>query len=89
MIVQSDKSFIKDLQKIQDQKTKSQILDLIDELESASNFSLIKNVKKLSGYKKFYRIRIGNYRIGVELNNPEELILIRVLHRKEMYQKWP
>jgi mRNA interferase RelE/StbE len=89
MIVQSDKSFIKDLQKIQDQKVKSQILNIIDELESASNFSLIKNVKKLSGYKKFYRIRIGNYRIAVELNSPEELILIRVLHRKEMYQKWP
>ena len=89
MIVHSDKSFLKDITKLTDEKIKSQIRVVIDDLREAENIMSIANIKKLSGYKNFYRIRVGNYRIGFELNSPDEIILIRFLHRKDIYQKWP
>ena len=40
------------------------------------------------GYAGRYRIRIGNYRIGIEVN--EDVIeVMRVLHRREFYRYFP
>jgi len=43
----------------------------------------------MQGFKTFYRIRIGDYRIGIELENPTTLRFIIVLHRKNIYKKFP
>ena len=48
----------------------------------------IPRIKKLKGHDTFYRIKIGNYRIGFEMVN-DELILTRILHRKEIYRYFP
>jgi len=42
----------------------------------------------MTGYKNAYRIRLGNYRIGF-LMIADELILNRVLHRKDIYDYFP
>lgn len=48
----------------------------------------IVNCKKLRGDKVSYSIRIGKYRIGFKYE--EEIINIyRVLHRKDIYSKFP
>ena len=66
MIVEFDKSFSKSLDKVKDstilQKTEKTIL----ELEKAYSLKDVKNLKKLSGFKNYYRIRLGDYRIGIE-----------------------
>jgi len=59
---------------------------------------LAKNLKssgldyaKLEGQKKgehYYRIRIGDWRIGAEYINPK-IILITILSRGNMYKKFP
>jgi mRNA-degrading endonuclease RelE of RelBE toxin-antitoxin system len=36
-----------------------------------------------------YRIRLGDFRIGLEHVADNEIILIRFLHRKEIYKRWP
>ncbi|WP_228041137.1 type II toxin-antitoxin system RelE/ParE family toxin [Nodosilinea sp. LEGE 07088] len=46
------------------------------------------NVKALVGTTNRYRIRVGDYRIGVELNG-ETLEIMRVLHRREFYRYFP
>jgi len=33
---------------------------------------------------EYYRIRIGNYRMGINLEN-ESVVFIRFLHRREIY----
>lgn len=89
MIVEFDKSFLKSLLKIKDStelyKVKSQIL----QLEKAKGLNNIKNLKKLIGFKKYYRIRVGNYRIGLETINEETIRLIIIAHRKDIYKKFP
>ena len=46
-----------------------------------------KGVKKLQGYKDYYRIRLGDYRIIYQINDAENSVVIaRILHRREAYR---
>lgn len=59
--------FSKDLDKITVQSVKAKIAYIISEAEAANTIYDIKNIKKLSGDKISYRIRLGDYRIGLYL----------------------
>ena len=44
-------------------------------------------VVKLQGDDKLYRIRVGDYRIVYEIDDPEKLIQItRIRHRSDVYK---
>ncbi len=88
MIVKIDKSFEKDTDKIKDKDILNTIADCIEALGKADNIKSIKNIKKLKGSNHFYRIRIGDYRIGLEIKN-ETMELIRFLDRKDIYKYFP
>jgi mRNA interferase RelE/StbE len=40
-------------------------------------------VKKLSGYKNLYRLRIGQFRAIYE-NNEKKVVILRIIDRKEL-----
>lgn len=61
---------------------------VFDEIPRAKEFSDVKNIKKLRGYESFYRVRIGDYRIGFEYKE-REIVFYRVLHRKDIYKYFP
>jgi mRNA interferase RelE/StbE len=42
----------------------------------------------MKGYTNFYRIKTGDYRIGFEYKDGE-IIIYRVLHRKDIYKYFP
>jgi len=66
MKVEFKKSFLKELKKLKNKSLKSSISDCIVQVESAENLAHIKNLKKLIGYDVYYRIRVGDYRLGVK-----------------------
>jgi len=84
-----DRSFSKSLNKLTDQDIKAKIEQVIIEAEAADSLIDIANIKKMQGFKSFYRIRVGDYRIGIELENNAALRFIVVLHRKDIYKKFP
>jgi mRNA interferase RelE/StbE len=88
MIVRIDKRFEKDTDKINDKNLLYNLADCIEILIKADNIKTIKNIKKLKGSNFFYRIRLGDYRIGLEIKN-ETIELIRFLHRKDIYKYFP
>jgi mRNA interferase RelE/StbE len=88
MKIKFESKFSKDLRKIKDQKLLSQIKIVINECKLAQTLDDIKNLKKLKGYQSFYRIKIGDYRIGISMIN-DELIFTRFLHRREIYRFFP
>jgi mRNA interferase RelE/StbE len=88
MKIKFESKFSKDLRKIKDQKILSQIKVVINECKLAQTLDDIKNLKKLKGYQSFYRIKIGDYRIGISMIN-DELIFTRFLHRREIYRFFP
>ena len=81
-------SFLKELKKLKNKSLKETVYNCILQVESAKNISEIRNLKKLSGYEMYYRIRIGDYRIGIKIDN--EVIYFVVLdHRKDIYKGFP
>ena len=45
---------------------------------------------KLRGHENYYRIRVGDYRIGLWLNFDRRLVEFRrVLHRSQIYRSFP
>lgn len=61
---------------------------LITSLENAKSLNDIKDVEKLTGFKKYYRIRIGQYRIGVKQEKPK-VFVICVMERSQIYKVFP
>ncbi len=80
--------FSKDLDKITVQSVKAKIAHIISEAEAANTIYDIKNIKKLSGDKISYRIRLGDYRIGLYLEK-NTIEFARVVHRKNIYKVFP
>ena len=89
MIVRFDKSFIKALDKIKDKTILKRIESVIQKAEEAETLEQISNTNKLIGFTVYYRIKISDYRIGLELINSNEIRLITILHRKDIYKKFP
>ena len=90
MVVKVSKGFIKDLKKCPKQIHKA-VLEILEELEQADSLTDIKNIKKLAGYDTFYRIRIGNYRVGIEVEDDVVKIVwvLTILPRGDVYKKFP
>lgn len=82
-------SFIKDLKNLKSTPVFESIKALVfEEIPSLPSLAEIGNLKKLKAAENAYRIRIGDYRIGVIFNS-ETIIFVRVLHRKDIYRYFP
>ena len=80
--------FRKQVEKLKDKKLKFLIHSLIEQIIKAENLSEINNIKKLKGHNDMYRIRIGDYRIGLALKN-KIVILAAFDHRNNIYKYFP
>jgi len=89
MDVVFDKSFSKCLDKIKSKILKKKIEELIVELENVNTINEIRNLKKITGSKLYYRLRLGDYRLGIELEHHNILRLIVIAHRKDIYRIFP
>lgn len=81
-------SFEKDLKKLKDRAVLQTVKEIIADVKQAKTIRDIAHVKKLQGYERYYRIRFGRYRIGLEINH-DAVIFVRCLHRKDMYRYFP
>lgn len=88
MIVEFESSFNKALEKLNDNSLKLKIWAVIQEVELAQKLAEIKNLKKMKGYKTFYRIKLGTYRIGFEFIN-DTVNFVTIAHRKDIYRIFP
>ena len=88
MKVEFKKSFLKDLKKIKNRSLQSAIYDCILGVEESKDIKEIKNLKKLKGYDIYFRIKLGEYRIGIKVE--QNCILFVVFeHRKDIYKSFP
>lgn len=89
MIVEFDRSFEKSIDRLRDSSLVPRIQKIIELLETAKSLNELSNIKKLSGYKTYYRFRLGDYRLGIEKINETTIRLIIVAHRKNIYNLFP
>ena len=88
MEIKIDKSFQKDTRRIKDNSVLQRIDNTIANVQRANNLTEIKNLKKIKGTTSMYRIRVGDYRIGVIVSN-STVEFIRCLHRRDIYKYFP
>jgi mRNA interferase RelE/StbE len=82
------RSFAKDLQQIRDTFVLERLQEVIHEIEAAVGIQALKNLKKLSSESRHYRLRIGDYRLGLVIE-ADLVTFVRILHRKDIYRYFP
>jgi mRNA interferase RelE/StbE len=81
-------SFLRDLRAMKDTSALRRIRDVIDLVEQVNNPTDISNLKKLKGQGQYYRIRSGEYRVGLQIE-ANTVTFVRALHRKDIYRYFP
>ena len=88
MKVEFKSSFVKDLKRVSDKGLKERLKETIEQVENAQKFQEIGSIKKLRGGERYYRIRIGDYRLGL-VSDGNTVVFVRFLHRKDIYRHFP
>ena len=87
--VEHSKRFLKELAALPKNVQSRIELIVFEELESEEPFGL-GYLRKLKGYQDEYKIRVGDYRIGVTVDKANQKILCqRAAHRRDIYRIFP
>ena len=82
-------AFLRDLKRIKNHDIYQKIFELaFVTLPRVESLKEISGIKALQGQTKRFRIRIGDYRIGIE-SAGDSVELMRVLHRRKFYRYFP
>ncbi len=84
-------SFLRDLKKLKKQPSDYEaiyhlafeILPHVDHLQD------LPHLKPLTGYPGRYRLRLGDYRLGLEVVEDDTVEVVRVLPRRDFYRYFP
>ena len=82
------KSFGRDLKRINDQRLLDRVRKVIEEVEAADDLQEVGNLKKMTGTSNLYRIRVGDYRIGIAVAG-DSVEFVRCLPRRDLYRFFP
>ena len=81
-------SFAKDLRGAKAKGTLGRVREVIEAAEKADSLAELSNLKKLKGGGNYFRVRVGDYRIGIALEN-DTIVFVRFLNRKDIYKHFP
>jgi len=82
------KQFVKDLRGVKNKTLAQNLEDAITSVKQAISLADINNLKKLKGASNAYRIRIGDYRIGLYISG-NTVEFCRFLNRSDLYKYFP
>ena len=88
MKVEFATEFAKDIRCVTNAKLRARIEAAILSLERASRLQGFPQLEKLKGSSRAFRIRFGDYRLGLFVDG-ETVVLSRFLHRREIYRYFP
>ncbi len=81
-------AFDADLSAITDAGVLRRVRKVIERVEAARTFAEIPNLKRLDARGKYYRIRVGDYRVGFVFEGGA-VTFVRCLNRREIYRYFP
>ena len=83
------KALLKDLEAVSRKPAvKKRLSKLIETLKAIDTLDELRHIKKIEGYDCYYRLRIGDYRLGLKISE-DTVELIRFLHRRDIYRRFP
>lgn len=81
-------SFAKDLKGVKEKRLLNRVREVIESAEKATSLTELPNLKRLKGGGNYFRVRVGDYRLGVALEN-DAVVFVRFLNRKDIYKRFP
>jgi mRNA interferase RelE/StbE len=88
MTVHYGRLFLKDVRKLKNAEVQERVEGAVERLARAQSLAEVASVRKMSGTADCYRMRVGEYRIGLILCD-DGVELARVLHRSVIYDRFP
>ncbi len=88
MNVQFKQSFVRDLRAVRDKDLLRRVQDIIQTVEQANSLDDVPGLRKLKGQNQYFRIRVGDYRLGLVLEG-DVVAFVRFLHRRDIYRYFP
>jgi mRNA interferase RelE/StbE len=76
------------LKGIKDKAVLKRVQEVVEAVEAAVRPQDIAGLKKMSSSGNHFRIRVGDYRIGLTLEE-EVVVFARCLHRRDLYRYFP
>ena len=87
--VEYTKRFLKELSRLP-KEIQSQAEKIVFEELLKDNPFKLGYLERMKGYPEKYKIRIGNYRIGITINKTNKLLICqRIAHRRDIYRIFP
>ncbi|HPG69081.1 MAG TPA: type II toxin-antitoxin system RelE/ParE family toxin [Candidatus Hydrogenedentes bacterium] len=81
-------SFERDLRKLTESAVRVAVRQAIARVEAAKDPGEIVGLRKLRTGKAYYRLRVGDYRLGMIIRS-SDVTFVRFLHRSEVYRYFP
>ncbi len=87
--VEYKKRFLKELAKLPE-GVRSQAEKVVFESLVCENPFDLGSIEQMTGFPGKYKVRIGQYRIGVTIDkHKKEIVCSRIAHRKDIYRLFP
>ena len=83
------KTFLKDLANLPPIYRERIEKIVFEEIPELNNIFGVLDIKKMRGYRDYYRVRAGAYRIGCKLEVENRIIFYRVKSRNDIYKVFP
>ena len=88
MNVAFEASFARDLKRIRDRQLLQRLQQTIEAIKATPDVTAMPDLVKMQGYDTFYRVRLGDYRVGIEIVS-NTVTFVRFLHRRDVYRYFP
>jgi mRNA interferase RelE/StbE len=82
--VEFRESFLKDLRIINNAKLLARVRKAIENVEESDAPHQIHNFKKLKGGDSYFRIRIGQYRVGLKMESDDYLYSLSIQQKRNL-----
>ncbi len=81
-------SFVKDLGRVRNKAVRQRVATVSQRVEHAAGLDDVPNLRRLTTSGPYYRIRLGDYRIGLVVEG-DTIVFVRLLHRRDIYRYFP
>jgi mRNA interferase RelE/StbE len=88
MKIKFRKKFLKELAKLPNPYQTNIEEFVFDVLPSHNSLNEVGKIEKMTGYKNCFKVRFGNYRVGIKKVD-NTIVIETVKHRKKIYQFFP
>jgi mRNA interferase RelE/StbE len=88
MQIEITRKFQKQVEVCTDRRIRLRVKSIIEAVIESNSMNGFANLKKLTGYKNSYRIRLGDYRIGIVID--DNIVTFAAFdHRSDIYKYFP